>query len=104
MIYTHAPQPGPGGGPQPGRSDVPVVIRPRCVCATVCQVMLLGRAAYLGRVCRGISERRGRKQRAKALNSPEHDAGIGCRRAQRLRCYADQPILSSNSSSVARWK
>ena len=30
-----------------------------------------------------------------------HDTGIGCSPSQRLRCYADLPILQPNSSSAA---
>ena len=96
-LYARSP-PRPSGGPQPGRPNVPAVIRPRRVCGKVCQDMLHERAAYPGRGRRVISERNGGEQRTKAQYSPEHDAGIGGRRALRLPCYAYQLILRSNCS------
>jgi len=102
-LYARS-QPRPSGGPQPGRPDVPAVIRPRRVCGRVCQDMLHGRAAYPGRGRGLTSERSGGKQRTKAQNSREHDAWIGGGRGQGLLCYADPPILSSNSSSTHKAK
>src|SRR2546425_8347594 len=95
-------EPRPGSGPEPGRPNVPVVRRlvvfpskPAKICGMGTQPI---QTVAGGAFAMQHSDREGRGTDTRRADN----TGIGCKRAQHLRCYADQPIPTPNSRKRRR--
>src|SRR5439155_14461994 len=87
-----------GGRPQPGGPDVPSVIRPVAFAPRSAKIRSVRAQPIQTSPAHAYRAEGARSKRRRAETQGAHDAGIRCNLSQRLRCYADLPILQPNSS------
>jgi len=102
LLHDHdlhaRPEAWPGGSPEPCGPDIPSVIRPAAFAPKSAKIRSVRAQPIQAPPARAYrAEPAGSKER-RAETQGKYDAGIGCNLSQRLRCYADQPILQPNCS------
>ena len=102
LLHDHdlhaRPEAWPGGSPEPCGPDIPSVIRPAAFAPKSAKIRSVRAQPIQAPPARAYrAEPAGSKGR-RAETQGKYDAGIGCNLSQRLRCYADLPILQPNCS------